>query len=1043
MPSPFSRKTALVLAALLALGGAAYAYFGTGDAVTYRKATVQRGDIEVTVLAAGAIEAKQLVSVGARVSGQIEKLAVHLGQDVAAGDIIAQIDREEQENDLLKARAALAQIDAQITAKSSGLRKAQTTLARQQQLGAAELVSKEALENVAAEVDVIKAELAALAAQKSSAEVNVAQSQLALERATVTAPISGTVVAIVVEEGQTVSAAQNAPTIVKIANLDKMVIKAEISEADVVRVASGQSASFTILGDPKARFDAVVRDVEPAPQQLASSDTIPSNEAIYYNGLLEVDNPDRKLRIGMTAQVSIVLDAARDVLFVPVAAVKNSKDGDTVQIMRGGAPREAAVKTGLTDKVRVEIIQGLDAGDEVVTGTGSAASDSAAAPAVPAARLGCDMRGCDMTPAPLISLRGVGRRFAAGEQEITVLRDVDLDIAAGEFVAIIGASGSGKSTLMNILGCLDRPSMGQYRFGGQDVAALDVDAQAELRREHFGFIFQRYHLLGDLDAVGNVETPAIYAGMAAGARRARAADLLGQLGLAARLDHRPNALSGGQQQRVSVARALMNGGEVILADEPTGALDSKSGADLIALLKDLNAKGHTIIVVTHDPNVASHAGRVIEISDGEIFKDTRQDGAGAPRDRLAPPARAAAKFAIAGRLAEAFRIATGAMRAHPLRSFLTMLGIIIGIASVVLVVALGAGSQAKVLKDITSLGTNTITIRAGTGFGARDSARIRTLVEGDARALAAQDFATNVSPAVNTQMNVVTGNISASAQINGVSSDYFPVHAYTVSMGSAFSDDDIESRTQVAVIDEPTRLRFFPDGRDPVGEVLILGRVPVRVIGVVVAGGANFGPDSLRVWVPYTTAMSRLTGQSHLSNIEVQVSDSYTSAEAEAAIDALMLARHGTRDFFLSNADTIRQTVTSTARTLTGLVAMIAVISLIVGGIGVMNIMLVSVTERTKEIGLRMAIGARQSDIISQFLIEAVMLALIGGVLGIALALGGGTIAGLFFTELPLIFSTTAVVVAFLSSTLIGITFGYLPARSAAKLDPVVALSRD
>jgi macrolide transport system ATP-binding/permease protein len=649
---------------------------------------------------------------------------------------------------------------------------------------------------------------------------------------------------------------------------------------------------------------------------------------------------------------------------------------------------------------------------------------------------------------PLISLRSISRSFAAGDQHITVLRDVDLDINAGEFVAIMGASGSGKSTLMNILGCLDRPSTGSYHFGGQDVASLDADAQSTLRRAHFGFIFQRYHLLGDLDAVGNVATPAIYAGMPSAARRARAAALLGSLGLSDRLDHRPNALSGGQQQRVSVARALMNGGEVILADEPTGALDSKSGADLIALLKDLNAQGHTIIVVTHDANVAAHAGRLIEIADGRIIRDT-----GAPSKNAAPnaaqqtgPARApqvATSSAVAMRLIEAARIATGAMRAHPLRSFLTMLGIIIGIASVVLVVALGAGSQAKVLRDISSLGSNTITIRAGTGFGARDANRIRTLVVADAQALAMQDFAANVSPAANTQATVVSGNMSASAQINGVSANYFAATNFAVIAGLGFSQSDIDRRAQVAVIDEASRARFFPDGRDPVGEVLNLGRVPVRVIGVVRAGGASFGPDSLKVWVPYTTVMSRLTGQSHLSNIAVQVADGYSSAEAEAAIDALMLSRHGVRDFFLSNSDTIRETITSTARTLTALVAAIAVISLIVGGIGVMNIMLVSVTERTKEIGLRMAIGARRGDITSQFLIEAVMLSLTGGVIGIALALGGGLAAVSAFPDLPLIFSGASVAVAFLSSTLIGITFGFLPARAASRLDPVVALSRD
>lgn len=365
-------STKVMFAAALALGvaGAGWYVWGGDAAPTYRTAAVERGDIAVTVLAAGVIEAKQLVSVGARVSGQIETLAVKLGQDVKAGDVIAQIDRQDQENDLLQSKAALAQIDAQITAKTSGLRRAQTTLARQQQLGAGALISQEALENAQAAVDVLRAELAALDAQKSSAAVNVAQSQLAVERATVTAPIDGTVVAIVVEQGQTVSAAQNAPTIVKIANLDTMIVKAEISEADVVRVAAGQKASFTILGDPKAQFDAVVRDVEPAPQQLATSDTIASDKAVYYNGLLEVANTDRKLRIGMTAQVSIVLDGVEDVLTVPFGAVSQGEGGTSVQVLAGDMPETRAVKTGLTDKVRIEILEGLAEGDAVIVGQG-------------------------------------------------------------------------------------------------------------------------------------------------------------------------------------------------------------------------------------------------------------------------------------------------------------------------------------------------------------------------------------------------------------------------------------------------------------------------------------------------------------------------------------------------------------------------------------------------------------------------------------------------------------------------------------------------
>ena len=644
---------------------------------------------------------------------------------------------------------------------------------------------------------------------------------------------------------------------------------------------------------------------------------------------------------------------------------------------------------------------------------------------------------------PLISARGLSRSFQAGDELITVLRDVDIDIYPGELVAIIGASGSGKSTLMNILGCLDRASTGRYAFTGRDVSVLAPDELAQLRREHFGFIFQRYQLLPDLDAVGNVEVPAIYAGVGKGPRRKRAKELLTQLGLETRFDHRPSELSGGQQQRVSVARALMNGGEVILADEPTGALDSKSGEDLIALLKDLNANGHTIVMVTHDPAVAVHAHRIIEISDGRIISDTRKDVADKPTAAPDTSLKAKGGGAMLRRLSEAFSISMKAMLAHRTRSFLTMLGIIIGIASVVLVVALGNGSQERVLQNISSLGTNTITVRAGSGFGSRDQGRIETLVPADADALSLLPLADSVSPAVSSLASVIYRNTEASATINGVSGDYFQVHAYETVAGNVFSAEDVKAYAQMAVIDEDTRDTFFTDGTDPLGQVLLLGHVPVRVMGVVRSTGATFGPSSLNVWVPYTTSMARISGQSILGSIGVRVVDDYDMKQAEQEISALLLRRHGTKDFFLSNTDTIRETITSTTQTLTYLVAMIAVISLIVGGIGVMNIMLVSVTERTKEIGVRIAIGARRSDIVSQFLIEAVMVCLVGGVLGITGALVGGSLLARFASAVPLSFSIVAIVVAFLSSTLIGVTFGFLPARNAAKLDPVVALSRE
>jgi len=645
--------------------------------------------------------------------------------------------------------------------------------------------------------------------------------------------------------------------------------------------------------------------------------------------------------------------------------------------------------------------------------------------------------------APLISLRGVSRSYRAGDQVTTVLSGIDLDIRPGESVAIIGQSGSGKSTLMNLMGCLDTPSAGTYLFAGRDVAGMDHGARAKLRREHFGFIFQRYQLLPDLDALANVEMPAVYNGTPRGVRRTAARAILTQLGLADRGHHRPSELSGGQQQRVSVARALINGGEVILADEPTGALDSASGADLLALLDDLHARGHTIIIVTHDPAIAARAQRVIEIKDGRITADTRKTPApGTPRLAL-PAAGSSGPLAALGRLREALRMAVRAMVAHKLRSFLTMLGIIIGIASVVSMVALGTGSQKRVLENIASIGTSTIEIRKGTGFGDRRAAAITTLVPGDALALAQQPYATSVSPEVQTTVPVTRREVTSTLQVRGVGAGYFDVGGFAVMAGAVFGPQAVAVRDQVAVIDANAAGTFFADGSDPVGQTLLLNRVPVRVIGVVKAAGQGFGSSSPRVYLPYTTAAARLTGRTTLDSISVRVADSTDMALAEQLITDLMLSRHGTQDFFLVNSDTIRDTITSTAQTLSLLVAAIAVISLMVGGIGVMNIMLVSVTERTREIGVRIAVGARRSDIIAQFLIEAVLVCLIGGAIGVALAVGGGYAAAQVISVFRLEFSPAIAAAAFGASSAIGILFGYLPARSASRLDPVAALARD
>ncbi|MGP2515004.1 MacB family efflux pump subunit [Yersinia sp. 2545 StPb PI] len=651
----------------------------------------------------------------------------------------------------------------------------------------------------------------------------------------------------------------------------------------------------------------------------------------------------------------------------------------------------------------------------------------------------------------LLQLDNVSREFINGEQTVQVLKNINLTIYSGEMVAIVGASGSGKSTLMNILGCLDKPSAGEYLVAGRIPQHLDRDALAELRREHFGFIFQRYHLLNDLSARENVEIPAIYAGINREERKKRAASLLSRLGLAERLDYRPSQLSGGQQQRVSIARALMNGGEVILADEPTGALDTHSGNEVLNILKDLHQQGHTVVIVTHDMSIAEHAQRIIELRDGEVIADRQMQSTKSVStatveqepDIASKPLLTSWK-AQRDRLQEAFKMAILAMAAQRLRTVLTMLGIIIGIASVVSVVALGKGSQQQVLANINAMGTSTLEIFPGKDFGDMRSAAIHTLRATDADALAQQGYIHSVTPTVSTSTTLRYGNKSVSGTVNGVGEQYFLVRGYNINQGMAFNRASVDGLMQEAVIDENTRDKLFAQGENPIGKVILLGALPCRVIGVAAKKQSGFGSDeNLNVWIPYTTAMKRMLGQSYLKSITVRVNDDIDLANAEQGVTKLLTQRHGTQDFFVMNTDSIRQTIKKTTSTMTLLVSMIAVISLIVGGIGVMNIMLVSVTERTKEIGVRMAVGARASDIMQQFVIEAVLVCLLGGGLGVILSLAIGLIFSQFSSNFSMVYSTTSIMMAFICSSLIGIIFGFFPAKRAAEMDPIRALERE
>jgi macrolide transport system ATP-binding/permease protein len=648
---------------------------------------------------------------------------------------------------------------------------------------------------------------------------------------------------------------------------------------------------------------------------------------------------------------------------------------------------------------------------------------------------------------PLIELKNIWKTYVTdGDVRVDALHGVSLSIYPGEFVAIMGASGSGKSTLMHILGCLDRPTSGEYFFAGQDVSHLDADALAYLRREAFGFVFQSYNLLATATAEENVEIPAIYAGLSQDERRERATQLLESLGLGDRMTHRPSQLSGGQQQRVSIARALMNGGQIILADEPTGALDSKSGAEVMRLLEDLAAEGHTVILITHDATVAAHAKRVIEIKDGKIIKDSgshKVQTIAAASHLEVPDLHGTASQALVAGLGESLRMAMRALKANIFRTVLTLLGIVIGVSSVVAMLAIGEGAKQRVIQQIGSMGTNLLVIRPQFN-NARGRGPVATLNVGDADAIAKLPYVQAAMPEVQGSAVVRYGNIDYQPEDVMATTDALPiVRSWPVARGIFFTQEDIRSYASVAVLGQSVYEALFPDGSDPIGKYILIRDLPFQVIGVLSPkGGTSQGDDADNtVFVPLTTGMLRLFGQRFLRSITIAVSDLNQIGATEQAVLNVLEERHGTQDFRVRNMAELLETATETQNTLTIFLGSMAAISLLVGGIGIMNIMLVSVSERTREIGIRMATGARQRDILQQFLSEAIVVSAIGGVVGVVVGVGAGLAIQAFGN--PIAFTAAPMLLAFGCAAATGLIFGYAPARKAAKLDPVVALANE
>lgn len=640
---------------------------------------------------------------------------------------------------------------------------------------------------------------------------------------------------------------------------------------------------------------------------------------------------------------------------------------------------------------------------------------------------------------PLLKLTGISRCYRAGDQTITALKSISLTLYAGQMVALVGPSGSGKSTLLNIIGCLDTPTKGQYSINGEDITKLEPDSLAHLRQRYFGFIFQRYQLISNQTALNNVALPAIYAGLNSQARLQRAESLLTQLGLGRRMHALPNELSGGQQQRVSIARALMNGGAIILADEPTGALDSQTGAEVMSILQELRSQGHTVVVVTHDPAVAACADRIVYLRDGEIVSDVTPRPTPAPMEIDQSPL--VASHQRWGRVfADAVGMSWGALRGQSTRALLTALGIVIGIAAVACMVGLGQGAREKVVSDIKAMGYNTYTIYPGTGWGDKNASSLRTLVAEDADLIGALSGIISASPLVFASPTLQWGSRQAQAQLTGINEHYLSMVDLVVQTGRGLTAEDINFHRPVVIIDKNVRNSLFAGDDDPIGKTIKIDNFMATVVGV--SDNDNFQRSSAS-YMPWDTLLSRQTTRQNVDAIVFKVRNGVNKMRLLQQIETLLTLRHGEKDFFIHSVEEVTKAVERSTATLTLLILSIAAIALLIGGIGIMNMMLVTVTERTHEIGIRLALGATQRHILLQFLCEALIICIASGLAGVALSGIVSLLAPKLFDEIPINFSSLSIAVAVLCSTAIGLIFGYLPARRAAKLDPVAALARE
>ena len=643
---------------------------------------------------------------------------------------------------------------------------------------------------------------------------------------------------------------------------------------------------------------------------------------------------------------------------------------------------------------------------------------------------------------PVIRTEALSKTYRIGANVVRALRDVDLEVRPGEMLAVMGPSGSGKSTLMNLLGCLDFPTSGTYRLDGEAVESLNRDRLADLRNRRIGFVFQGFHLLGRTSALENVELPLLYdrAGRFPDPR-ARAREALRRVGLSDREDHDPTELSGGQQQRVAIARALVTEPALLLADEPTGNLDSRTSVEVMALLQSLNRSGMTLLVVTHEEEVAAYASRVISLLDGIVVRDEPvRDRRDAVRDLADLESKVL------------FRVALRSIARHKLRTVLTMLGLVIGVSAVLVMVAVGEGARSRIREQIDDLGTNLVVITPGAstaGGVSRGAGSFNRLSPEDAEAIADQAVTVSaVSPVLTTFTQAIGGDGNWRTLVFGVSADYLDVRAWPVESGRFFDRSELRASKKVVVLGKTVAEALWP-GQDPIGAQIQLRRAPFEVIGVLAAKGQTAeGQDQDDcVVAPWTTIQNRLHGRKFVSQILASTWSPADIPDARTEIAAILRETHALAeweedDFVVRDQTDLADAAQSTTEVMTILLASIAGISLLVGGIGIMNIMLVSVTERTREIGIRMSLGARGIDVLRQFLVESIVISLLGGAVGVALGFGAAAILG-GITGWSTSVTPTTVVLALGFSAGVGVFFGFYPARRAARLNPIDALRHE